>query len=81
MEPTLPFLPLLFKAVTIDIILVYLLTPTQRNLAIDHVHRALTENALACPVEQIFTLADTVLAHEAVEAGARAGAILVDCQT
>ena len=26
MEPTLPFLPLLFKAVTIDIILVYLLT-------------------------------------------------------
>lgn len=80
MEPTLPFLPLLFKAVTIDIILVYLLTPTQRNLAIDHVHRALTENALACPVEQIFTLADTVLAHEAVEAGARAGAVLVDCQ-
>lgn len=80
MEPTLPFLPLLFKAVTIDIILVYLLTETERSAAIEKTHQALRENALSCPVEQTFALADTIKAHEAVEAGARAGAILVDCQ-
>lgn len=79
MTPTLPFLPLLFKAVTIDIILVYLLTDIQRRIAIDKVHQALAEGALDCPVEKVFPLSDTVRAHEAVEAGARSGAILVDC--
>ncbi|HCT32085.1 MAG TPA: zinc-binding dehydrogenase, partial [Sulfitobacter sp.] len=43
MEPTLPFLPLLFKAVTIDIILVYLLTEAERALAIKKTHQALAE--------------------------------------
>jgi len=79
MTPTLPFLPLLFKAVTIDIILVYLLTDAQRRIAIDKVHQALADGALDCPVEQIFPLSETIRAHEAVEAGARMGAILVDC--
>jgi NADPH2:quinone reductase len=79
MTPALPFLSLLFKAVTIDIILVYLLTETQRRIAIDKVHQALAEGALDCPVEQVFPLSETVRAHEAVEAGARAGAILIDC--
>ncbi|MBV48558.1 MAG: NADPH:quinone reductase [Sulfitobacter sp.] len=81
MDPTLPFLPLLFKAVTIDIILVYLLTDAQRSLAIEKLHDALRQNALDCPVETIFALSETVQAHEAVEAGARKGAILIDCQT
>ena len=80
MEPTLPFLPLLFKAVTIDIILVYLLTETERALAIEKTHQALADGALHCPVEQTFALSDTIKAHEAVEAGARAGAILIDCE-
>ena len=80
MEPTLPFLPLLFNAVTIDIILVYLLTEAERALAIKKTHQALAEGALHCPVEQTFALSDTVKAHEAVEAGARAGAILINCE-
>ncbi len=80
MEPTLPFLPLLFKAVTIDIILVYLLTEAERLAAIATLDKILAAGALECPVEQTFALADTVRAHEAVEAGARTGAILIDCQ-
>ncbi len=81
MEPTLPFLPLLFKAVTIDIILVYLLSEPERAHAIEMLDQALAANALDCPVARIFALEDTVKAHEAVESGARAGAILIDCQT
>lgn len=80
MTPTFPFLPLLFKAVTIDIILVYLLTKVERATAITTLNRVLAEGALDCPVEKVFPLADTVGAHEAVEAGARTGAILIDCQ-
>lgn len=79
MAPTLPFFPLLFKAVTLDIILIYLLEKPERDAAIARLHAALADNALHCPTQQIFPLADTARAHEAVEAGARDGAILIDC--
>lgn len=79
MTPTLPFGPLLFKAATLDIILIYLLPLAQRRERISRLHDALTQGALTCPVAQVFTLEDCVAAHEAVLAGNRAGAILVDC--
>lgn len=80
LSPTLPFYPLLFKAVTIDIILIYLLQLDLRLAEIDRLHRALTEGALHCPVAEVFDLSDTASAHEAVEAGGRTGAILINCQ-
>ncbi len=80
MQPALPFYPLLFKAVTIDIMLIYLLPITQREAAITRLHHALQDGALNCPVEKVYPLADTAAAHEAVEAGNRSGAILIDCQ-
>ncbi|WP_300064629.1 NADPH:quinone reductase [uncultured Roseobacter sp.] len=78
MSPVLPFGPLLFKAVTIDIVLIYLLSPPQRQGAVSALHKALTEQAISCPVQSVFSLADTALAHETVERGGRTGAILVD---
>jgi NADPH2:quinone reductase len=80
MTPTLPFLPLLFKAVTIDIILIYLLPDAPRDAIIAKLHAALAEDAVECPVEAVFPLSETSAAHEAVEAGGRVGAILIDCQ-
>ena len=81
LSPTLPFYPLLFKAVTIDIILIYLLPPAEREQTITRLHNALSDGALDCPVEKIYSLADTARAHEAVEAAMRSGAILIDCQS
>ncbi|MEL7131788.1 MAG: NADPH:quinone reductase [Pseudomonadota bacterium] len=80
MTPTLPFGPLLFKAVTLDILLIYLLPAAQRTAAINRLHDALVSGHLSCPVADRFALADTATAHEAVEAGDRAGAILVEVQ-
>ncbi len=80
-EPVLPFYPLMFKAVTIDAMLIYLLPTAQREAAIAKLHHALDDGALDCPVEQVFALADTASAHEAVEAGGRSGSILIDCQS
>lgn len=80
MAPTLPFGPLLFKAATIDILLIYLLPPDQRAVAIEHLHDALIAGALTCPIARTFPLTDTAAAHEAVELGGRAGAILVEVQ-
>ena len=78
MMPELAFGPLLFKAVTIDILLIYLLPIAQRTEAITRLHAALDQGALTCPIAQTYALADCATAHEAVEAGNRAGAILVD---
>ena len=80
MAPTLPFGPLLFKAVTLDILLIYLLEDGPRAAAIDRLHAALADGALTCPVAQVFPLADCAAAHAAVEQGGRAGAILVEVQ-
>ncbi|MEP5728084.1 MAG: NADPH:quinone reductase [Sulfitobacter sp.] len=80
LTPTLPFFPLLFKAVTIDILLIYLLPKLERDAMIAKLHQALLEKALECPVERIFPLEQTVQAHETVEAGGRTGAILIECQ-
>ena len=80
MQPVLPFFPLLFKAVTIDIILIYLLPKPERDARVSLLHAALTDKALTCPVERVYPLAETAAAHEAVEAGGRAGAVLIDCQ-
>ncbi|MEM9967362.1 MAG: NADPH:quinone reductase [Pseudomonadota bacterium] len=80
MTPKLPFFPLLFKAVTIDIILVYLLPKAERERAIGILHRALSENALHCPIAQVYPLAEVAAAHEAVEKAERHGAILLDCK-
>ncbi|WP_164658487.1 NADPH:quinone reductase [Tropicibacter sp. Alg240-R139] len=81
MTPTLPIFPLLFKAVILEIVLVYLLTPTQRQVSIETLTAALTAGALNSPVEQIFALEQAAAAHEAVEAGSRAGAILLSTGT
>lgn len=78
MSPTLSFGPMLFKAVTIDILLIYLLPPPERARAITLLHDALAQGALSCPVAQTFALKDCAAAHVAVETGNRAGAILVD---
>lgn len=80
LAPTLPFGPLLFKATTIDIILVYLLPKPERDQAIERLHAALAAGALHSPVQAVYSLAQTAQAHEAVEAGNRSGAVLIDCQ-
>lgn len=79
MTPILPFGPLLFKAATIDIILIYLLPFAERQERITRLNSAFADGALTCPVAQIYPLQDCAAAHDAVFAGGRAGAILVDC--
>lgn len=78
-NPVLPVYTLLFKAVTIDISLIYILPDAPRSKAINALHQALEEGKLLCPVDQIFPLSETVAAHESVEAGGRTGATLIDC--
>ena len=75
--PVLPFMPLMFKAVTLDLALIYILTPEQRRTMIDTLTRALTEGALHCPIAAVYPLEEAADAHRAVERGNRAGAVLI----
>ncbi|MEM6308555.1 MAG: NADPH:quinone reductase [Pseudomonadota bacterium] len=79
MRPVIPFYPLMFKAVTLHIALIYLLQPDLRNAAITRLHKALACDALSVPVAQIYDLSRAASAHDSVMAGARHGGILVAC--
>lgn len=77
MAPTLPFGPLLFKAITIDIVLVYILEAAPRAAAIAALHKALTEGALTPAVHEIMPLENAATAHERVMTAGRNGAVLL----
>jgi len=77
MAPTLPFGPFLFKAITIDIVLVYILDSAPRVAAIERLHAALSKGALTPAVHEIMLLEDAALAHERVMTAGRSGAVLL----
>ena len=81
MTPELPYGPIMFKAITIETVLVYLLTAQQRAVTQATLQTAFAAGALSLPVASVMPLADSALAHDAVAAGGRAGAILLDCRT
>lgn len=78
MAPVLPFGPYLFKAITIDIVLIYLLPKWPREVAIDALHDAIMAGALRPAIHASYPLADCAAAHECIEAGGRAGAVLLE---
>lgn len=80
MTPTLEFGPLLFKALKLDIALIYILPDSERQVAISKLHEALHERALSFPTPYVFAPEDAAAAHEMVETGGRAGAVLVSFQ-
>lgn len=79
MTPQMPFGPLLFKAIKIDITLIYILPLAERLSRIRSLHGALTQGALRPMVHQVYPLSDCAAAHDAVAAAGRQGAILLDC--
>lgn len=78
MTPVLPFGPYLFKAITIDIVLIYLLPEAERKAAVKRLHGALSEGALHPAIEARYPLAEAAAAQDAVMTPGRAGAVLLE---
>ncbi|MCY4206898.1 MAG: NADPH:quinone reductase [Roseovarius sp.] len=78
MSPELPFGPYLFKALKIDITLVYILPPPERQAAIGRLHRAIARGELVPSIDRKFKLAECAAAHDAVMAQGRAGAVILE---
>lgn len=68
-EPKLPFYPLMFRNVTLRMLIVYLLSPPDRARMLARLGAALEEGALSHAIAATFDLADSAKAHEAVESG------------
>ena len=77
MTPTLPFGAFLFKALKLDITLIYLLPQDQRDQIIARMHAALSEGALKPEIDAVYQLNECAKAHEAVMTPGRAGAVLL----
>ncbi|MFX0544152.1 NADPH:quinone reductase [Roseovarius sp. S1116L3] len=78
MTPTLPFGAFLFKALKVDITLIYLLPRPEREAIIARLHAALSAGSLSPAIDQVYPLEDCAKAHDAVMTPGRAGAVLLD---
>jgi len=77
MSPQVPFYPLMFKAVTIDLVLVYLLDEEERRRAVDNLTSLLVRRALDLRIAHVLPLDQCAKAHDIVGEGQRAGSVLL----
>lgn len=77
MRPELPFYPLMFKGVTIEFVLVYLLEKEERKSLAELINHALTDGKLSVPIHSKFKLSEITKAHEQVENG-KNGSVVVN---
>lgn len=79
MTPVLPFYPLMFKAVTLDLVLVYLLSEAERSTAIGNLTGLLEKGALDFRISETLDLTECAKAHDLIAEGNRAGSVLLKC--
>ncbi len=75
--PSLPFYPLMFKNVTLRLVLVYLLDPATRARGAAELTGWLSDGRLSHAVGAEFPLSETAAAHRAVETGRTLGTVVV----
>lgn len=76
--PALPFYELMFKHVTLRMLLVYCLSDVERLAVCSWINDALNGSALTPLIAERFALEEVIKAHEAVESGSLIGNVLVD---
>ena len=77
MTPAMPFYPLMFKAVTLDLLLVYILSEAERAAATANLTALLEGGALSMRIFRTLPLSDCAAAHELIESGARQGSVIL----
>jgi NADPH2:quinone reductase len=77
MTPTMPFYPLMFKAVTIDLLLIYLLNKSDRDATTRHLTALLEQDALDLRIAKVLDLRDCATAHDLIADGKRSGSVIL----
>ena len=78
MTPTFPFGPYLFKALKINIALIYILPKQERDIAIKALHNAHSDGALKMAVGNVFSLEECAKSHDATLTPGRRGSVLIE---
>lgn len=78
MTPALPFGPMMFKALTLEMVLIYALAAPSRARAIQVLHEALVSGALVPAIDTSLPLARAAEAHDRVLTLGRTGAMLLE---
>ena len=78
MNPTIPFGLYLFKAIKIDIFLIYILPRRETEIAINFLHSAFEQRALTPKIDSIFKLEDCARAQNRTLEQGRKGAVLIE---
>ena len=78
--PQLPFYPMMFNHSTVQMLLVYLLSASQRQRACSLINEALVAGVLQHQIGERYALAETARAHLAVESGRVIGNVVVAVQ-
>lgn len=76
-EPTLPFFPMMYKDLTIRMIIVYAMPESAKDQAIADIEDALSSNALQHRIAHSLPLEQIVEASEIIEQGAVRGAVIL----
>lgn len=76
-EPVFAAYPLMFRNITLHGVFLYAITPEQRASAVADITSALEAGLLRPLINSVWSLEETVKAHERVESGERSGAVIV----
>ena len=76
-NPSVPFYDLMFKGVTLNTYLIYIVPDSDRDKINKGITAALTDNALNPIIAESFALTDVIDAHKTVEAGSVIGNVIV----
>ena len=78
MNPVIPFGLYLFKAIKIDIFLIYILPVKEKEIAINYLHSAYEQKALIPKIDSIYKLEDCDHAQDRTLTKGRRGAVLLE---
>ncbi len=76
-EPLIPFYPMMFKNVSVHMVLVYSMPDEVKKQAISAIYCALERMQLSHRISSIYDLSETARAHELIESGGAAGCVLI----
>jgi NADPH:quinone reductase-like Zn-dependent oxidoreductase len=76
-NPEIPFYPLMFKNISLQLVLVYNMPEPAKTQAVEDIYRALEQDELVHRIAGRYPLARTAEAHKAVELGSLDGCVVV----
>ena len=77
-EPAIPFYPLMFKNISLNMVLVYNMPEQAKQQAIDDIYHSLEQGLLRHRIAEAWPLGEIASAHESIEKGGLDGCVIIN---